>query len=259
MSTSIRGLFGSLWNRLRIARTQPPSQRSLHRLMERLEYYFHNDQLLVQALKHRSYLVLSGEDRLQSNERLELLGDAVLGLVITEHLYHRLPEAEEGTLTNHKSSLVNRTHLSRAARHFGLGDFLYLNDSEERAGGRQRESILADAVEAVIGAVYLDGGMEPARRLILRTIAPELPGLKSETSLRNHKSLLLECCQREGHSGPVYLVEGEKGPDHQKIFSVAVLVNGAKCGWGEGPSKKIAEQKAAEEALSRIKSQTEKE
>jgi ribonuclease III len=259
MSTFSRGLFGSLRRCLNVFRHRPPSQRSLHRLMERLEYYFHSDQLLVQALKHRSYLVFSGEDRLQSNERLELLGDAVLGLVITEHLYHQLPDAEEGALTNHKSSLVNRSHLSRAAHRFGLGDFLYLNDSEERAGGRQRESILADAVEAVIGAVYLDGGMEPARRLILRTIAPELPGLKSESSLRNHKSLLLEWCQREGHSGPVYLVEEEKGPDHQKIFSVAVVVNGVKYGRGEGPSKKIAEQKAAEEALGLSQSQTQKE
>jgi len=259
MSTHSRGLFGSLLRHLPFFRRRPSSQRSLHRLMKRLEYYFHDEQLLRQALKHRSYLVLSGEDRLQSNERLELLGDAVLGLVITEYLYHQLPDAEEGTLTNHKSSLVNRSHLSRVARGFGLGDFLLLNDSEERAGGRQRESIIADAVEAVIGAVYLDGGMEPARRLILRNIAPELPGLKSETSLRNHKSLLLEWCQREGHAGPVYMVEGEKGPDHQKFVAVAVVVNGVKHGRGEGPSKKIAEQKAAEEALKLLQSQTQKE
>ncbi len=232
-------------------RASLPSQ--LEDLMRRINYRFHDLALLTQALKHRSCLVLTGEERIQSNERLELLGDAVLGLVVTEYLYAQHPDEEEGTLTNYKSLLVNRLNLGRVAREFDLGKFIFLNESEERAGGRTRDSILADALEAVIGAMYLDGGLEPARKMIQKHIAHGLPSLLAETQLQNFKSLLLEYCQRDNKQGPIYLVENEEGPDHHKVFTVGVLINGIKCGSGVGSSKKLAEQRAAEEALKRLR------
>jgi ribonuclease-3 len=225
---------------------KPPQ---LEELMRLINYRFHDQALLIQALKHRSYLVHTGEDRLQSNERLELLGDAVLGLVVTETLYADFPDEEEGVLTNYKSLLVNRVNLSRVAHEFTLGRFLLLNDSEERAGGRSRDSILSDAVEAVIGAMYLDGGLEPARKMIQKHIVTGLSSLLEGTQYKNFKSLLLEYCQRESKTGPLYMVEHEEGPDHNKIFTVGVFINGSKHGSGTGSSKKVAEQRAAEEAL----------
>ncbi|MBN2355655.1 ribonuclease III [candidate division KSB1 bacterium] len=217
--------------------------------MRLIKYRFNDEVLLVQALKHRSYLVITGEERLESNERLELLGDAVLGMVITEYVYRTYPDREEGVLTNYKSLLVNRSNLSRVAREVKLGDFLFLNESEERAGGRERDSILSDAFEALIGAIYLDGGLEPVRKLIQKHIATNLKMLLGETQLKNYKSMLLEFCQKENIQGPVYIVEDEIGPDHCKTFTVGVLIDGYKRGVGVGQSKKLAEQKAAEEAL----------
>ncbi len=234
---------------------KPPQ---LDELMVLINYRFHDLTLLIQALKHRSYLVQTGEDRLQSNERLELLGDSVLGLVVTETLYADFPDEEEGVLTNYKSLLVNRVNLSRVAHEFNLGRFLLLNDSEERAGGRSRDSILADAVEAVIGAMYLDGGLEPARKMIHKHIITGLSALLEETQYKNFKSLLLEYCQRESKTGPVYMVENEEGPDHNKIFTVGVYINGSKFGSGAGSSKKAAEQHAAEEALTLLHQKREK-
>ncbi len=230
----------------------------LEELMRVINYRFHDQSLLIQALKHRSYLVHTGEDRLKSNERLELLGDSVLGLVVTEHLYAVYPDEEEGVLTNYKSLLVNRVNLSRVAREFDLGKYMLLNDSEERAGGRSRDSILSDAVEAVIGAMYLDGGLEPVRKVIQKHISTGLSALLSETQLQNFKSLLLEHCQRENKTGPVYMVENEEGPDHNKVFTVGVFINGVKSGSGIGSSKKVAEQRAAEEALNHLRQDSER-
>jgi ribonuclease III len=230
----------------------------LEDLMMRINYRFHDQSLLIHALKHRSYLVHTGEDRLQSNERLELLGDSVLGLVVTEKLYSDFPDEEEGVLTNYKSLLVNRVNLSRVAREFELGKFLLLNDSEERAGGRQRDSILSDAVEAVIGAMYLDGGLEPARKMVHKHIVTGLSTLLVETQYQNYKSLLLEHCQRESKLGPAYMVEHEEGPDHNKTFTVGVFINGVKCGSGAGSSKKVAEQRAAEEAYNKLQPKAER-
>jgi ribonuclease III len=251
-----------LWSKIPLFKLFAPRQAvnpsQLEELMRLINYRFHDQSLLIQALKHRSYLVQTGEDRLQSNERLELLGDAVLGLVITENLYADFPEEEEGVLTNYKSLLVNRVNLSRVGHEFDLGKYLLLNDSEERAGGRSRDSILSDAVEAVIGAMYLDGGLEPARKMIHKHIATGLSALLNETQLQNFKSLLLEYCQRESKTGPVYMVENEEGPDHNKVFTVAVFINGTKCGSGTGSSKKVAEQHAAEEALEYLRQKEER-
>lgn len=245
----IRGLFIRLFHYLKF---HAAGKENLRRLMQSIDYTFHDEALLVQALKHRSYLVLTGEERLQSNERLELLGDAVLGMLITEYLYFAFPESEEGQLTNLKSLLVNRSNLSQVARELKLGEYLFLNEAEERSGGRERDSILADAFEALIGAIYVDGGLDPVRRLIQTHVVSKLRKLLGETQLKNHKSMLLEFCQKENRDGPIYVVENETGPDHCKTFTVAVFIDGQKQGVGWGPSKKLAEQKAAEEALAKI-------
>ncbi len=252
MVTASNGIRGLIDRFLHSFKLHPSSDRQLHHLMHRIDYTFRNETLLIQALKHRSYLVLTGEDRLQSNERLEFLGDAILGMVITEHLYHSYPKSDEGTLTNFKSLLVNRSNLSQVARELQLGDCLFLNESEERSGGRERESILADAFEALIGAMYLDGGLDPVRHLIQKRVAGNLKKVLGATQSKNYKSMLLEFCQKENMDGPIYVVEDEIGPDHCKTFTVAVLIDGRKQGIGWGPSKKLAEQKAAEEALAKF-------
>ncbi len=221
-------------------------------LYKRINYAFKNKDTLLQALKHRSYLTQSGESRIASNERLELLGDAVLGFVVTEFLYHKYPHETEGILTNYKSLLVSGRLLAEVANDFGLGQFLLLNESEARSGGRKRTSILADSVEAMIGAIYLDGGIEPARRFIKQNITFRLENLLNDGRLRNNKSLLQEHCQSLCWDGPTYHIESESGPDHQKVFTVTAVVNGKVVGRGKGTSKKKAEQKAASQALQRL-------
>ncbi|MDZ7723741.1 MAG: ribonuclease III [candidate division KSB1 bacterium] len=217
-----------------------------------MDYKFENKKLLYQALKHRSYLAYSGECRTASNERLELLGDSVLGLVVTEFLFDKFPKETEGILTNYKSLLVSGRLLAEIAKDFDLGGFLLLNDSEERTGGRKRRSLLADAVEAIIGAIYLDGGLPPAKEFIHHNITWRLDSLLKNGQLRNNKSLLQEHCQSLGLCGPFYKIEHEEGPDHKKHFTVSVTVDKKKLGYGEGTSKKRAEQKAASEALQRL-------
>jgi ribonuclease-3 len=224
-------------------------QKMLKSLSEKLGHSFSDEKTLRQALKHRSYLTRTGEPRIESNERLELLGDAVLGLVVTDFLYTTFPDEEEGTLTNFKSLLVNRRHLAKVARRFGLGKFLLMNDAEDRAGGRRRESILSDAMESIIGAIYIDGGLAAARKFIKNNITSHLEDLLAEGQILNYKSILLEHCQSANFDGPRYCVEKEDGPDHEKIFSVSAVVNNKKIGFGEGQSKKIAEQNAAKQAL----------
>ncbi|MBN1481108.1 ribonuclease III [candidate division KSB1 bacterium] len=218
-------------------------------LYSRLHYTFKNPPILLQALKHRSYLIRTGEGRSASNERLELLGDAVLGLVVTEFLYKIYPNETEGILTNYKSLLVSGRLLARVAKEIGLGQHLLMNESEARSGGRKRSSILADAVEAVIGAIYLDGGLDQARLFIHRNITNRLNELLQDDHLRNNKSLLQEYCQSLNLNGPYYRVDEESGPDHLKVFTVSAVINGRAVGIGTGTSKKKAEQSAANQAL----------
>jgi ribonuclease-3 len=218
-------------------------------LKEVLDYEFKNEQLLVQALKHRSYLPVSNEDRVDSNERLELLGDAVLALVVVEFLYRRYPIKEEGELTSMKSLIVSRGILARIARVLALGDFILLSDSEEKSGGRHRASIIADAMEAVIGAIYLDGGLEKAREFIEHKILCNFDEIVSEDLHKNFKSMLLEYAQSQNLGAPYYKVQAVNGPDHEKVFTVEVIIQDEVLGVGTGNSKKRAEQEAAQEAL----------
>ncbi len=222
-------------------------------LSDQLEYKFKDEKLVLKALKHRSYLTVSGEDRIESNERMELLGDAVLGLIVTDFLYEHYPNEEEGVLTTYRSLLVNRKMLSKIGKAFGLGRFVLLNEAEEKSGGRQRDSIMSDLMESIIGAIYLDGGLNAAARFVHDNVTIRLDDIVSNGVVKNYKSLLQEHCQSLGQRGPNYHVEQETGPDHDKIFTVSVKVNGEKLGSGEGPSKKSAEQKAAKEALIYLK------
>lgn len=218
-------------------------------LKQVLSYDFKNEELLVQALKHRSYLPISQEERIHSNERLELLGDAVLALAVIDFLYALYPYKEEGELTSMKSLVVSRRILARIARALELGEYILLSEAEEKSGGRNRASIIADALEAVIGAIYLDGGLERAREFIEQKILNNFDEIISEDLHKNFKSILLEFAQSQSLGIPLYSVKSVEGPDHEKVFTVQVKIQSDVLGVGVGNSKKRAEQRAAQEAL----------
>jgi ribonuclease-3 len=216
-------------------------------------YRFRQLDLLQQALKHRSFLPQVNERRVSSNERLELLGDAVLGLVVTEALYHRFPDKEEGEITAMKSLLVSRKILARFARQLDLGRFILMSEAEERSGGRTRPSIISDTFEAVIGAIYIDGGLERARAFVDAVVLREIDPILNEEQHRNFKSLLLEYSQSHNLGVPSYAIRSEEGPDHDKIFTVEVRIQNRMVGVGVGNSKKRAEQNAAQNALEQLR------
>lgn len=216
-------------------------------------YRFRQPELLWNALKHRSYLNSSGKDRIESNERLEFLGDAVLDLVISEHLYQSQSGEEEGILTGNKSTLVSGAVLAAQARKIGLGEYLFLSENEVKSGGRDRDSILEDAFEALIGAIYLDGRLKSARRFVHRFLLADADDILTEKSLQNYKSILQEYAQAQGWNPPVYNVIEETGPDHDKRYLIEVRLGDQLLGTGEGRTKKEAEQRAAEQALRTLK------
>jgi ribonuclease-3 len=217
-----------------------------------LHYRFRDPELARQALTHRSFLH-SQPDRDksggESNERMEFLGDSVVGLVVNEFLYRKFTSLREGELTKMKSLLVSRVILSRTAKEMGLGDHILLSEAETGSGGRDRASILADTLEGVIGAVYLDGGLEPARRLTERLLLRQVHEILSDANLANYKSMLQEYVQGEFKTHPQYRISSELGPDHEKVFTVEVVVNQKVLGRGHGSNKKEAEQEAARDAL----------
>lgn len=228
------------------------SESLIQELEEKVNYTFINKQLIIQALKHRSYLSVSGEERLLSNERLELLGDSVLGLVVTEFLFKNFPEKEEGELTSMKSLVVSRKVLAKIANNLQLGNYILMNDAEERAGGRKRPSIVADAIEAITGAIYLDGGLDSAVDFVNSTILNRLDSILNEEQNQNFKSILLEYSQSKCYGLPYYSVKHEEGPDHNKTFTIEVYINDQVLGVGVGNSKKKAEQMAAKNALNKL-------
>jgi len=214
-----------------------------------LKYQFKDPGLARTAMTHRSYLHASPGRSGDSNERMEFLGDSVVGLAVNEFLYNKFPKLREGELTKMKSLLVSRVILSRAATVMGLGNFVLLSEAENESGGRNRASILADTLEGIIGAVYLDGGLEPARKLTERLLLREVHEILSDANLANYKSMLQEYVQGEFKTHPQYRISSENGPDHQKLFAVEVVVNGRTLGRGHGSNKKEAEQEAARDAL----------
>jgi len=207
-----------------------------------LHYKFKDPELARQALTHRSYLHSQPDKDKgggESNERMEFLGDSVVGLVVNEFLYRKFTSLREGELTKMKSLLVSRVILSRTAKEMGLGDYILLSEAETGSGGRDRASILADTLEGVIGAVYLDGGLEPARQLTERLMLRQAHEILSDANLANYKSMLQEYVQGEFKTHPQYRISSEIGPDHEKVFRDALLhfekiVRGEKDGGEKG-------------------------
>ncbi len=216
-------------------------------LEHNLGYSFKNESLLTNALTHSSYAneVRNG---VHSNERLEFLGDSVLSVIVADYLYKAFKNLPEGELTKLRASLVCEKALCQFSRELGLGEFLLLGKGEEKGGGRERNSILADAFEAVLAAMYLDGGMEIARKHVMRFILPELTHTDDEV-FKDYKTALQEIIQRNPEESVTYILTNEKGPDHDKVFEVEVHLNSNVIGKGKGKSKKAAEQAAAKEAL----------
>lgn len=223
-------------------------ESKLDDLQQRIGYHFTDKSLLTLALTHRSYSN-SGSKESSSNERMEFLGDSVLGMIISEQLFRDYPKKHEGELTKIKALLVNESTLAAMGQAIGLNNFIRLSNDEERAGGRQRPSIVSDAFESVLGAVYLDSGTEAVRSVIMRLLYNRKDQVLKDTSLTNYKGELLELVQGKGNGMPHYDVVTESGPDHDKTFVVCVAVSGREIGRGSGHTKKEAEQKAAAEAL----------
>jgi ribonuclease III len=247
----------------------------VERLEEQLGHLFSNREILERALTHRSLAnELAVEDKTADstqhvsadNERLEFLGDAVLGLVVAEALFEDHAEWQEGELTRIRAQLVSRKHMTEVADAIGLGEFLRLSKSEEKAGLRRKSTVLSNSMEAVIAALFLDGGLEAVRRFARKQILAEAADqlaeqLRSGAALGNYKSALQEYLQATHTGAPIYRVKGESGPDHRKHFLVEVRLRpaegepGKALARGTGSTKKIAEQDAARRALERLKQQ----
>ena len=219
-------------------------------LEEIIGYHFKNKHYLTQALTHSSYANEKKLGKLGCNERLEFLGDAVLELISSDFLYAKFTQVPEGELTKKRASLVCEPSLAYCARQFGLPEYLLLGRGEDMTGGRMRDSIVSDATEALLGAIYLDGGFERAREFVLKFI---LNDIERKQLFYDSKTILQELVQEDGKQPVEYVLTGESGPDHNKQFEVEVRINGIPAGNGAGHTKKAAEQAAAYQALRKIK------
>ncbi|MCE5321729.1 ribonuclease III [bacterium] len=228
-------------------------QKTLEQIVQKLRVEIKDLGLLRQALTHRSYLGESAEA--VSNERLEFLGDSVLGVVIAEYLYTQFPERSEGELAKAKAVAVSEPVLSESAKQLGLQDMILMSSGEEASGGRKRHSIMADAFEALVAVIYLDSGLEAARQFILRALDSILKDVERKQHIRDYKTLLQEYTQGIHKKAPLYVVIDEKGADHDKTFTVEVMLDDRRLGSGVGKSKKQAEQAAALQALEKIEGQ----
>lgn len=221
-----------------------------HEIEAKLGYGFQDRSLLVLAFVHRSFI---NENRsiTQHNERLEFLGDSVFGMLISDYLYRYLPSTPEGQLSYLRSRLVEASSCVGYIQTLNIAHYILLGKGERMNDGRGRDSILADLFEAIIGAIYLDGGIEAAKHFLFKNFTPQIEAIL-KTPLRNWKALLQDYCQRNYQQTPLYQVLQESGPDHSKIFQVSVLINQQELGRGSGASKKEAQQAAAADALSRF-------
>ena len=219
-------------------------------------YRFKNITLLQNALTHSSYANERWHNSLLSNERLEFLGDSILGMVVAEYLYKQFPDRPEGELTKMRADMVCETSLAAIAEKIGLGQHLLLGHGEDRLGGRSRASILADAVESVIAACFLDGGMAAAKSFIEKFVLTNVPVKRMHNA--DYKTALQELVQQKKNQTLTYVLTGESGPDHDKVFCVEVLLNEVPIGSGTGSSKKRAEQAAAQSALDALSGKSEK-
>ncbi|HJC90409.1 MAG TPA: ribonuclease III [Candidatus Mediterraneibacter excrementigallinarum] len=227
-------------------------EKKLKELEKKIGYDFRDFSLLKTAMMHSSYTNERRLEKYRCNERLEFLGDAVLELVSSEFLFRESPRVSEGELTKTRASMVCEPSLAMCARDIGLGDYLLLGKGEEATGGRKRDSITSDAMEALIGAIYLDGGFTSAKEFIHRFV---LTDLEDKKLFYDSKTILQEMVQADRNREISYRLVGEKGPDHNKSFSVEVLIGGDVYGAGQGRTKKAAEQQAAYEAILKLRAQ----
>lgn len=228
------------------------NSNSSKQFQEIIGYNFKDIKLLDRALTHSSYVKETGQSRLNDNERLEFLGDAFLDAIIGEALYRQLRKAEEGKLTKVRAAIVCEKSLAEAGRKLSIGRHMHFSRGEEKCGGRDRDSIIADAMEAVIGAIYLDGGYGEAQRFVLELFRESLQAAgEGKLNNRDYKSEIQEQLQGRGILDMHYLLEKEDGPDHNKTFSVRLEVLGKIVGRGSGKTKKLAEQNAAKDAMER--------
>lgn len=222
----------------------------INELEKAIGYQFRNITLLQNALSHSSYANERWHDSLKSNERLEFLGDSVLGMLVAEHLYRTFPDRLEGELTRMRADMVCEKTLAKVANRLDLGRHLMLGKGEETGGGRNRDSILADAVESVLAACYLDGGMDAAVQFVQKFILVNVPVTKLHNA--DYKTALQELVQQKKNQVIAYRLVGESGPDHDKQFRVELTINGETVGFGVGSSKKRAEQAAAQAAIEQL-------
>lgn len=226
-------------------------QAAIPEIEQRLGYLFMDKSPLIMAFIHRSFVNENKSVAEQHNERLEFLGDSVLGLLISDYLYKYLPMTPEGELSYLRSRLVEASSCMQYVQKLGVEEFLLLGKGERRNDGRGRESILADLFEAIVGAIFIDGGLESARRFLFQSLSKEFESILKKPD-ENWKAILQDYAQKKYQQTPVYEVVSETGPDHNKMFIVKVMVKDREMGRGEGASKKEAQQKAAENAVQKV-------
>jgi ribonuclease III len=226
-------------------------EKHIDRLQRVIRVKFKNKSLLQRAVTHRSYVNESGRNT-RDNERLEYLGDSVLALVVNEYLFKHFEDYQEGKLAKIKSAVVSEATLARLARKIDLGEFVLMGKGEEHSGGRERPSILANTLEAVIGAIFLDSGLKASRKFLLALIKDEIEIVNNPSSMRDPKTALQEYVQKKYKERPVYEVVAERGPDHRKEFTVRLLIKGREIVTGDGPSKRKAEMNAAQILLQKL-------
>ena len=223
----------------------------LSKLEDTIGYKFKDKQLIIEALTHKSY------KKPYNNERLEFLGDAVLDLIVGEYLYNKFPNKDEGTLSKIRASLVNEGGFAKLAKVLNLGDYLFLSTAEENNRGRTKKSLLSNAFEALMGAIYLEAGLERAKEIAIKLLEENYPQIDLDTLCKDYKTSLQELTQATHGTTPTYTLIGSSGPDHDKVFEVAVLLNDKEISRAKGKSKKEAQQDAAKIALLKLKDNNE--
>ena len=220
------------------------------KLEKEIGYEFRNKKLLETALTHTSYAY---EKKKQSNEKLEFLGDSILEFVSSEYIYHQYPNLKEGEMTKVRASVVCEKSLYEIAKMHNFSDFLYLGKSERISQKEVRPAIMADSVEAVIAAIFLDGGLEPAKRFIIKNLSEPIENATKHIGQKDYKTVLQEILQKNGNANIEYEIIDEKGPDHEKVFTAEVKLDNKVLAIGKGKSKKLAEMQAAQKALENLK------
>ena len=223
-----------------------------NQLQQNIGYQFHSLHLLRQSLIHRSFANESGDPNIEDNEKFEFLGDSVIGFVISDLLYHSFPNFREGDMSRVKSHVVSESFLARLARDIDLGEFMLLGKGEASSGGHRKNSLLSDCYEALVAAVYLDGGIEPAREFLIRSFKERIETLVYDRHILDHKSLLQEHAQEIFHCIPRYRLRRTIGPDHERTYEMELHIQGDIFSVGTGRNKKEAEQNAAKAALEKL-------